>query len=443
MAASEGGAAAPLSMRPTRSGTQGTETPRARAGDVTVSTCLGLLSSRVNLRFGVSWRSAGQHAPWAEVVDVRCARWAARRAIAGSALLAITFVAAPAADATTAPSMWVNGFPMHGEGSRKLGGCELTIEVRDLDGTAHDVRVVVRGMEPSGSGVALDEVTATAATDFSTGPREMGALVEAAGLVTKANGYHLRIETFLDGAPLGGAPFWLACGVAQHSGHPWTVPLDARWYETDGVTPAMPAPGPGFAITATSKQGRGVCTYDGSTLVCVYERTSGHGEDEDDGHVGGHGEILGILQHDGGHDPDGVWVSGRGTYTVAVTGVPDGWELDATTVGAFSPREQCPEPAVPPEDEVPQGRTPCPHTVVLRALAAPTTTTTTLPTTTPATVTPATTSLPTSTVPSTGTLPRTGAGPLAALLGLMFVGAGGALLRLAARRWPDPRRDAV
>lgn len=105
------------------------------------------------------------------------------------------------------------------------------------------------------------------------------------------------------------------------------------------------------------------CTYpDGSdVLLCVYAN-QGHG-----------GNTAGMIFPN----------KPTATYTVVVNGIPEGWEVDAGTVGTFVARDSCgspggheePEAANATEEEGGGGGhaefRPCTHTVVMHQLPLP------------------------------------------------------------------------
>ncbi len=343
----------------------------------------------------------------------------------GVVTLALAGVTASSA-AAAAASITVNGSPLHGEGSRRLAGCELTIAVANLSEGSHSVRLLVTGANPSGTAVVVDETATDVVGSWSMGPTDMTGAIATAALAKKSNGFHLRIGVEVDGTSIGSALFWLACGAQQHSGHSWSIPLRVQWTNAGGGAVAAPVPLPHFVVTGTSKQGTGTCVYPvgTSTLSCTYAKATG-----DDANNDGDGDEGGPVT--------GVWVSGTGTYTVSAQGLPSGWSV-RSGLGEFDPRVECPEPPVPPVDEVPKGRTDCPHTVVFRAAAIPPTTTTST-TVLAAQDVPTSSTTTTAVITTTGTeLPRTGSAsaPLALLASVLVLG--GSVLARAMR--PRARR---
>jgi LPXTG-motif cell wall-anchored protein len=326
----------------------------------------------------------------------------------------------------------VNGQAIHGEGSRKLSGCALTVEVANAPAGPEPVHLSVRGHQPSGTAVVLEENGVTAGGSWSSGALDMSQRVADAGLQLKSNGYHLRIEVDVAGLEIAHGLFWLACGVDQHEGHSWAVQFTASW--TDARGSAVPAPstgvGPPLVVEAESRQGTAQCGYVNGAWFCVYERAHGHEDEEPD-------------------EPAGLRVSGRGTYAVDAVAVPAEWTVDRSTVGEFSPRAECgtEEPEVSPDNEEPRGRTVCVHNISFHPTDAPTAT---------STVDPAGSTAVTSSTSgaligggrglSAGSdeLPRTGDGsPFLAVVALVALAAGGAFVASTRRNHSHTRGDTV
>jgi len=144
----------------------------------------------------------------------------------------------------------------------------------------------------------------------------------------KGNGYHMRLELFINGDKAVMKMYWLGCGEPQ-TGNPRRMLFDVQWYDSDGVlvTEALNDVLPAgwredFALTASGERGTVACSYlPGDDLLnCLYDNP-GHGDDP------------------------GLVLPGKPgmEYTVDVAGVPEGWVVDAETIGTFLADDTCPK----------------------------------------------------------------------------------------------------
>ena len=77
----------------------------------------------------------------------------------------------------------------------------------------------------------------------------------------KGNGYHMRLELFINGDKAAMKMYWLGCGEPQ-TGNPRRMLFDVQWYDSDGVlvTEALNDVLPAgwredFALTASGERG--------------------------------------------------------------------------------------------------------------------------------------------------------------------------------------------
>lgn len=147
-------------------------------------------------------------------------------------------------------------------------------------------------------------------------------------LSRKANGYHMRLEIWLDSAMGAMKMYWLGCGEPQ-TGNPRRVLFETVWRTADGTPVAGPLNASlprgwrgTFSLHAASERGTANCGYPvgSDVMVCTYDNP-------------GHGGAPGLV------------IPGKpGTeYEVSVTGAPQGWRLDGATVGVFDAESTCPK----------------------------------------------------------------------------------------------------
>lgn len=255
----------------------------------------------------------------------RLHRWALASALTvGLGSLAGIGTAFGASGGESGLAVTVNGKPMPGEGNTLLPGCTMEIGVTGFSPGSHTVDVAVTAMGPSGSGTVLSVSEAEVSGTFTTGPRNLAGVLFDGGWVKAANGYHLRTTVIVDGAQVGSAPYWLACGAVQHVGHSVQVVFSVQWKDRAGKVTSEPPRGLpiSFRIAASSNQGTGTCLYAATDhlLHCTYVVTTEEGSSDEGS----------------GTPPAGLRVSGLGTYTVEEVGLPANWRPDLTTVGQFA-----------------------------------------------------------------------------------------------------------
>ena len=177
----------------------------------------------------------------------------------------------------------------------------------------------------------------------------------------------MRLEIFINGEKGAMKMYWLGCGEPQ-TGNPRRMLFDVQWFDPDGVMVTEPLDDvlpagwrDDFALSAAGERGTAECSYlPGSDLLnCLYVNP-GHGD-----------------------DPGLVLPGEPGTsYTVDVAGVPEGWAVDAETIGTFLADDTCPKGGGGHDDgedaarmseedgEDEGGYEPCVHTVVIHGPVA-------------------------------------------------------------------------
>ena len=243
----------------------------------------------------------------------------------------------------------------------KIAGCSFDITASGLNTDPADtVGVKVIAWPPTvteETRLTLVDVTETSANGTWAGGFPLDEAVQQ--FDRKGNGYHMRLELFVNGDKAVMKMYWLGCGEPQ-TGNPRRMLFDVQWYDSDGVlvTDALNDVLPAgwredFALTASGERGTVACSYrpGDDPLDCLYDNP-GHGEDP------------------------GLVLPGKPgmEYTVDVEGVPDGWAVDAETIGTFLADDTCPKGGgghheVGDESEDDHGeQAACTHTVVINQL---------------------------------------------------------------------------
>lgn len=225
---------------------------------------------------------------------------------------------ARAASGSPGVAVSVDGVAIQGQ-SPRVPGCAVEIAVSGIGTGDHAVGVAVVAITEATEAkttTVVDVPPATVSTgSLTVGPFDLTTLVETLGLIPMDNGYHLRVDVGVDGAPVFSKPFWLACGRARHAGHSVRVTFAVWRMDAAGRTGTAPPRGlaSGYVLAATSTHGTATCRCTGAQLV----RDDPPGEP---------GESA----------PPSLQVAGLGSYTVSEQGLPPGWLPDPATVGEFA-----------------------------------------------------------------------------------------------------------
>ena len=212
----------------------------------------------------------------------------------------------------------------------KIASCTFAITATGLTSEPADmvgVRIIAwPPSAPEESKVVLVDVTESSVDGSWSGSFPLDEAVQ--DLKRVGNGYHMRLEFFINGEKGAMKMYWLGCGEPQ-TGNPRRMLFDVQWVTADGVVveTALDDVLPDgwrddFALTASGERGTVDCSYPPGSddLECVYVNP-------------GHGDEPGLV------------LPGKpGTgYTVEVAGVPDGWTVDTATIGAFLADDTCPK----------------------------------------------------------------------------------------------------
>jgi hypothetical protein len=245
----------------------------------------------------------------------------------------------------------------------KIAGCSFDITMAGLNADPADsVGVKVIAWPPTvteETRVTLVDVTDTSADGAWSGVFPLDEAVQQ--FERKGNGYHMRLELFINGDKAAMKMYWLGCGEPQ-TGNPRRMLFELDWFDSTG-DPYVGDPDAvlpkgwrdALELTASGERGTASCAFPAGqdVLLCTYDNP-------------GHGDQPGLV------------LPGKPgtTYTVDLAGVPDGWLLDVDTVGTFVADETCPkgagghheEEATAEEDEHTDGHgegTVCTHTVTV------------------------------------------------------------------------------
>lgn len=248
----------------------------------------------------------------------------------------------------------------------KIAGCSFDITATGLNADPADtVGVKVIAWPPTvteETRVTLVDVSETSADGAWAGSFPLDEAVQQ--FERKGNGYHMRLELFINGDKAVMKMYWLGCGEPQ-TGNPRRMLFELDWIDSAGE-PYLGDPDAvlpqgwrdDLELTASGERGSASCVFPAGQdlLVCTYDNP-------------GHGDQPGLV------------LPGKPgtTYTVDLAGVPEGWALDADTVGTFVADDTCPkgggghheEEVTAAEDEHDDGHgegTVCTHTVAVTQL---------------------------------------------------------------------------